>query len=154
VQHLTLPSNVVVRRLTSQDADTARALFTLMADVFGETHDTLSSDYVNRLLAHADFWALGALVGDRIVGGLTAHTLQMTTRERAEIFIYDIAVHADHQRRSVGSQLIRELQRMAGLAGIDTLFVPADNQDIHALDFYRSLGATGVPITMFEFRPL
>jgi aminoglycoside 3-N-acetyltransferase I len=31
------------------------------------------------------------------------------------------------------------------------VFVPADNGDTHALDFYRALGATASPVTMFVF---
>lgn len=37
--------------------------------------------------------------------------------------------------------------------GIDLVFVPADNVDIHALDFYRALGGVAAPVTIFEFGP-
>ena len=126
-------------------------MFALMAEVFDEDHTELSADYVDQLLARPDFWALGVYVGERIVGGLTAHTLPMTTSERAEIFLYDIAVHDDHQGQGLGRRLIDDLRARARAAGISTVFVPADRDDTHALDFYRALGASAAAVTMFEF---
>ena len=69
----------------------------------------------------------------------------------SEIFIYDIAVRADRQRQGVGRRLIGALREMAATQGIHDLFVPADDEDAHALEFYRALGATGSPVTFFAF---
>jgi aminoglycoside 3-N-acetyltransferase I len=122
-----------------------------MAQVFEEEHEPLSDEYVARLLAREELWILAATSGEEIVGGLTAHTLPMTRSESREIFIYDIAVHADHQRRGVGRLLMSHLTRIAGEAGIDDLFVPADDEDAHALEFYRALGGIASPVTFFTF---
>jgi len=43
------------------------------------------------------------------------------------------------------------LTRIAGDAGIHDLFVPADEDDAHALDFYRALGGVASPVTFFTF---
>jgi aminoglycoside 3-N-acetyltransferase I len=86
-----------------------------------------------------------------VVGGLIAHTLAMTTSERAEVFLYDVAVDGDHQRLGIGRRLVDTLRREAAAAGIDVLFVPADNDDTHALDFYQAMGGTPSPVTIFEF---
>jgi aminoglycoside 3-N-acetyltransferase I len=90
-------------------------------------------------------------LGEQIVGGLTAHTLPMTRSESREIFIYDIAVRADHQRRGVGRLLMSHLIRTASDAGIHDLFVPAEDEDVHALEFYRALGGAASPVTFFTF---
>jgi aminoglycoside 3-N-acetyltransferase I len=45
-----------------------------MAEVFGQGCESLSDDYVDRILAREDFWAIAACVDDLIVGGLNAHT--------------------------------------------------------------------------------
>ena len=37
--------------------------------------------------------------------------------------------------------------------GITEVFVAADNDDEHALDFYRAEGAVGSPVTIFSFSP-
>ena len=140
-----------VRRLAAGDRTLARTTFAAMAEVFEEPHAPLSDGYLDRLLLRDDFWALAALAGDEVVGGLTAHTLPMTRAETSEIFIYDIAVRAEHQRRGVGRQLMLALRDAAAARGIDELFVPADDADAHALDFYRALGGTASPVTFFTF---
>ena len=140
-----------VARFRSGDDAIAKTLFETMAAVFEEDAAQLSDAYLARLLAREEMWILAATHGDDVVGGLTAHTLPMTRAETREIFIYDVAVRADHQRRGVGRILISELTRLAGDAGIHELFVPADNEDSHALDFYRALGGVPQPVTFFTF---
>jgi aminoglycoside 3-N-acetyltransferase I len=139
------------RRLHTGDRDLARALFSLMADVFDEACEALSDDYIDGLLAREGLWAIAAFDGDQVIGGVTAHTLPMTRAETSELFIYDIAVRRDHQRRGVGRHLVGELRAAAAASGIRDLFVPADNDDLHALDFYRALGGTASPVTFFTF---
>jgi len=139
------------QRLTSGDRDMARALFALMAEVFGEECAHLSDSYMDSLLGRRDFWAVAALAGDELVGGVTAHTLPLTIRESSELFIYDIAVRADHQRQGVGRQLVAVLREAATVAGATAVFVAADNDDGHALDFYRALGGAPSAVTFFTF---
>jgi aminoglycoside 3-N-acetyltransferase I len=140
-------------RLQAGDRDLARALFSLMAAVFEEECGPLSDGYLDRLLAREEFWALAAFDGDQIMGGLTAHVLPMTSAETAELFIYDVAVRRDRQRSGVGRRLIADLRDRAAAVGIEVLFVPADNDDTHALDFYRALGGVASPVTFFTFDP-
>jgi aminoglycoside 3-N-acetyltransferase I len=139
------------RRLTFSDRELAKGLFAMMGEVFAEKCELLGDGYLDRLLAREDFWAIAAFVGDDIVGGITAHTLPMTRTESSEIFIYDIAVRPDQQRRGVGRRLITALRENAEAAGIKDMFVPADNDDVHALDFYRALGGVSSPVTFFTF---
>ncbi len=140
-----------MRRLSPADRELARALFLLMAEVFEEPGEPLGDAYLDRILSGPGFWAIAALDGEALVGGITAHTLPMTRTESSEIFIYDIAVRSDYQRRGVGRQLMTALRTAAAAAGIRDIFVPADNDDIHALDFYRALGGEPSPVTFFTF---
>jgi aminoglycoside 3-N-acetyltransferase I len=139
------------QRFKAIDVAQAKRLFALMTSVFGEERADLGDAHVQRVLSAEGFWAIAAFSGDDIIGGITAHTLPMTRSESFEIFVYDIAVHADHQRRGVGRCLIDELRVQAGAIGIHDLFVAADNEDTHALDFYRALGGAPAPVTMFTF---
>jgi aminoglycoside 3-N-acetyltransferase I len=129
----------------------AKELFAMMTQVFAEDCERLSDGYLDRLLSRADFWAIAAFVGDDIVGGVTAHTLPMTRTESSEVFIYDIAVRGDQQRKGIGRRLMTALREAAATVGIQHLFVPADNDDVHALDFYRALGGVPSPVTFFTF---
>ena len=138
-------------RLTRADLVLARELFLTMAAVFAEPCEPLDDDYLDRLLGRANFWAMAAFIGDDLAGGLTAHTLPMTTSPSSTIFIYDIAVRAEHQRQGVGRELIAVLRKAAIADGIRDVFVPADNDDTHALEFYRALGGAPTASTIFTF---
>lgn len=123
-----------------------------MAEVFDEECEDLGDGYLDRLLCREGFWAIAAFTDDdELIGGLTAHTLPMTRAEASEIFIYDIAVRSDQQRKGVGRLLMTELRREAANAGIQDVFVAADDDDVHALDFYRALGGVPSPVTFFTF---
>lgn len=145
-----------MQRLAPGDRDLARRLFAAVAAVFAEDDASLAAEplgdrYLDRLLGREDFWAFAALAGDEVVGGLTAHTLPMTRAESAEVFIYDVAVRAEYRRRGVGRRLVEALRAAAGEAGIEVVFVPADDEDAHALDFYRALGGAPAVVTIFTF---
>jgi aminoglycoside 3-N-acetyltransferase I len=140
-----------VERLGAGDRELARQTFALMAAVFGTAHASLSDDYLDLLLARSEFWAFAALSDGVVVGGLTAHTLPMTTFEGAEVFLYDIAVHPDYQRRGFGQRLVETLRSEAAAQNISMVFVPAEDEDTHALDFYRAIGGVATKVTIFEF---
>jgi aminoglycoside 3-N-acetyltransferase I len=140
-----------VERLTVADVERAQVLFATMAAVFEIDSEPLSDDYLARILVREEFWALAASVDGRIVGGLTAHTLPLTRAEVSEVFIYDIAVISDYQRQGIGRQLVATLRAEATAFGITVVFVPADNEDAHALDFYQALGGVATPVTIFTF---
>jgi aminoglycoside 3-N-acetyltransferase I len=145
-------SELEVRRLVRGDTAAAVVLFEMMAQVFEEDSEPLSEDYLEDLLGREDFWALAAFVGPDIVAGLTAHTLPMTRSPTSEMFIYDLAVRQDHRRQGIASRLVSELRAAAAIAGIHEIFVPANNEDVHALDFYLAMGATASPVTFFTFK--
>jgi aminoglycoside 3-N-acetyltransferase I len=140
-----------VRRLGPEDRELARATFALMASVFGEEHTPLSDAYLDRLLRHRDLWAYMASCDGAVIAGMTAYTLMMTAFEGAEIFLYDIAVSPAHQRRGVGRALIDTLRRDATAHGVSAIFVPAEDEDGGAIEFYSALGGRPSKVTFFEF---
>lgn len=143
--------SVDVRRLTAADTALARQVFLTMAAVFEDDGAPLPDAYLATLLARPGFWAFAAVDGDAVIGGLTAHTLPMTRSESAEVFIYDLAVVPDRQRQGVGRRLVAALREAAAVDGIRVAFVPADDEDTHALEFYRALGGVPAPVTIFTF---
>ncbi|MBM0103350.1 GNAT family N-acetyltransferase [Steroidobacter sp. S1-65] len=144
-------NQIRIVRLTAADPELARRMFELMAHVFDEPSEPLSDMYLSKLLRRPDFWALAAFSDGELIAGLTAHTLPMTRSESSEIMVYDIAVHPARRRQDVGRQLISSLRSAASAAGIEDIFVPADNNDIQALDFYRALGGSPLAVTHFTF---
>lgn len=140
-----------IQRLGPADAELAQRVFTLMNEVFEAEGEPLPPAYINELLARRDFFAMAALMGDEPVGGLTAHALPMTRQALHELFIYDIAVRNEHQRKGIGRALVESVRREAAASGIAVTFVPADNDDVHALEFYRALGGAPAAVTIFTF---
>jgi aminoglycoside 3-N-acetyltransferase I len=153
LSRVTESDDVQVRRLGPRDRELARVTFDLLADVFGDKHDRLSDAYLDELLRRPRFLVFAATDGGRAVGGLTAHLLPMTTCEGAEVFIYDVAVVDDHQRRGVGRHLLGAVRDEASRLGISSVFVLTDNGDAGALAFYRALGGVASDVTLFEFDP-
>jgi len=139
------------RRLEPGDENLARATFAMMASVFDEGAADLGAAYAATLLARPEFWAMVALDGEEVVGGLTAHALPMTRSAEAELFIYDLAVRADRQRRGIGRALVLGTLDLAKAKGLRVAFVPAHDEDAHAIAFYRAIGARASPVTFFTF---
>lgn len=83
---------------------------------------------------------------------LTTRFLADTSERKRELFIYDLAVVAEYQRKGMGRRLVAALRADAAQQGVDEAFVPADEEDTHALDFYRAIGATAAPVVMFTLR--
>jgi aminoglycoside 3-N-acetyltransferase I len=138
-------------RLTAADRVLAKKLFAMMQDIFGEPYLPLGGNYLDELLRREDFWAIAVLAGDEIVGGLTAHTLPMTRSEAAEVFIYDIAVHAEHRRAGVGRLLMSTLREVTHAAGVRDRFVSVDAADDEAIAFYRAVGGAQADVMHFTF---
>jgi aminoglycoside 3-N-acetyltransferase I len=114
------------KRLQLGDRAVAAKLFALMTEVFDEQAPApLSEAYLDQLLTRPDFWALAAFVDDELVGGITAHVLPMTRNESSELFIYDLAVKASHQRQGIGRELVAALRTGGAAAGVGDVFVPA-----------------------------
>jgi aminoglycoside 3-N-acetyltransferase I len=153
LSRVTEPDDVQVRRLGPRDRELARVTFDLLADVFGEERDRLSDAYLDELLGRPSLLVFVATVGGRAVGGLTAHVLPMTAYESAELFVYDVAVVADYQRRGVGRRLLGGVRDEASRLGTSSVFVLADNEDAGALAFYRTLGGVASGVTLFGFDP-
>lgn len=144
-------------RLRPGDEALARETFATMSEVFAEDGEDaseaarLDDAYLSRLLTRDSFFALAAIEGDEVAGGVTGHALPMTRSATTELFLYDLAVRTDRQRRGIGRALVTALLELARAEGIDVAFVPADDEDEHALEFYRALGAVGSPVTLFVF---
>ncbi|APR83172.1 Hypothetical protein A7982_08521 [Minicystis rosea] len=145
------PREHQTRRLTSGDEALGRRLFLMMAEVFEEEAEPLDDDYLSSLLSRSDFWAFAVVVHGETVGGLTAHTLPMTRARQSEVLIYDIAVREEFRRQGLGRELVEALRAAAREVGITDVFVAADDEDTHALDFYRALGGVAAPVTFFSF---
>ena len=99
-----------------------------------------SDAYLDKLLSRDTFIALVALQGDDVVGGIAAYELHKFEQERSEIYIYDLAVSAEHRRLGIATALIEELRVIAKAHGAYVVYVQADYVDPPAIALYTKLG--------------
>ncbi|MDF2812666.1 MAG: family aminoglycoside 3-N-acetyltransferase, partial [Microvirga sp.] len=60
---------------------------------------------------------------------------------RRELYIYDLAVSAEHRRQRVATTLIEHLREIAARRGAWVVYVQADYGDDPAIALYEKLGA-------------
>lgn len=109
------------------------------------------SAYLQRVLAQDTFWVFVAVVDDKVVGGLTAYVLPQYYTQRPLVYLYDLAVSHDYQRRGIGSQLVAGLNNYCRSLGIDEVFVQADGDDVEAINFYRATGGLAEQVVHFTY---
>ena len=139
-----MSADVAIARLTPDDLPLCRALNAMFGEAF-EDPDAYASTppddaWLQALLARDGVFALVALAGGEVIGGLTAYELVKFEQARAEIYIYDLAVAEAHRRRGVATALIRRLQEIAAARGAWVIFVQADHGDDPAIALYTKLG--------------
>jgi aminoglycoside 3-N-acetyltransferase I len=126
------------------------ALMDDLLHLFGTTFDEMetytankpSAAYLQRLLGGDMLIALVALKAGMVVGELAAYELPKFEQERSEIYIYDLAVAANHRREGVATALITALRTIAAQRGAYVIFVQADTtpEDEPAIALYSKLG--------------
>ncbi|MEO6454321.1 MAG: GNAT family N-acetyltransferase [Ginsengibacter sp.] len=141
-----------VKRLGKHDAKIFHKLIRLFQEVFEEkAFLNVGESYLARLLEKNDFIVYVIISGSEIVGGLTAYELATYYSEDSEIFIYDIAIKVEFQRQGLGKHLISSLKKHCAQKGIKEMFVAADEEDEHAIDFYHSTGGDAAKVIHFNY---
>jgi aminoglycoside 3-N-acetyltransferase I len=134
------------QQLTGADVKTFKELLRVFGEAFEDIstyQDAVPSDgYLQSFLSKPHVIALVALDEKSVVGGLVAYELEKFEQDRREIYIYDLAVAADHRRKGIATRLIRELQRIGKERKAYVIFVQADKEksDEPAIKLYESLG--------------
>lgn len=130
--------------------------FSKLVLLFNKEFESPDSNYVNdknirSLIAKPDFICFVAFIGDEVVGGLTGYELLMYDQEGSSMYLYDLAVDKNYQRRGIGSNLVGELMDYCRSKDIKDLFVQADVEDQHAVEFYNKIGGDDSETVQFSF---
>lgn len=137
-------SSVKICRLGPADIQLLRKLNALFGAAFedSETYgaEPPSDAYLEGLLAKEHVFALAALAGEDVLGGLVAYELYKFERARSEIYIYDLAVGIKHRRQGIATALIEYLREIAAQRGAWVVYVQADYGDDPAIALYEKLG--------------
>ncbi len=135
-----------VHQLTPGDVALMASVCTMFGEAFNDmdmyTSKRPSAAYLRSLLARDTFFALAALDGEKVAGGLVAYEMIKFEQERSEIYIYDLAVAAPYRRQGIATALIEALQAIAAKRGAYVIFVQADTaeEDQSAIALYEKLG--------------
>lgn len=141
-----------VRRLTTDDIVAFKQLVELFCDVFEMQKDGIAESRLQQLLADPNFVAFAALDNGTVCGGLTGYIMPMYYHTQSELYLYDMAVAITHQRQGIGRQLIAALKAFCSANGINTMFVEAHAEDLHAVEFYRNTGGVAEQAVHFNYR--
>lgn len=142
-----------VARLQPHHTSDFAQLIALFEDVFEmPAYERPTLAHLEKLLAQPDFFVLAAYVNDQLVGGLTAYVWDQYYSDKKLAYVYDLAVLPMYQRKGVGRLLMAEIQHRCREAGFAEVFVQAEQEDTHALDFYRATGGVEQAVSHFSYR--
>lgn len=140
-----------IQRLQPGQVSEFRELVQVLNTVFESGPHIADDDHLLDLLADDKFIALAAFEDEMLVGGLTAYQFKAYNGNYSELYIYDIAVRRDQQRKGIGITLIETLKEYGMSHGVKTIFVEAHREDQHALDFYRRTNASAEDVVHFNY---
>jgi ribosomal protein S18 acetylase RimI-like enzyme len=144
--------SVVVKRLEPTDFNKFQALILIFEEVFEMKDFRMPSEqYLQALLTKDSFFVLVALLDEQVVGGLTAYTLQQYYSERPLVYIYDLAVTSRYQRQGIGKMLVDGITAYCKGIGVEEVFVQADQEDQHAIEFYQATGGIAEQVVHFNY---
>ncbi len=144
---------VEIKKLSAINTLEFGQLLNVFEDVFQmEKFPRPSLAYLQQLLIRDDFFVFVALDDQQeVVGGLTAYKLAPYYATRPLVYIFDLAVRTDCQRRGIGRKLITAVLAFSKEAGMEEVFVQADRVDQYALDFYRKTTAVEEDVVHFYY---
>ena len=139
------------KKLNKEDVSLFMELIKLMETVFGTDPAVINEPYLKKLLAQRNFISIVAIENDKVLGGLTGYILNMYDSGKSEVYLYDIAVKKEYQRKGMGNKLITALHKYCEKRRIGVIFVEALEEDKQAVKFYRKEGGEEQKVIHFNF---
>ncbi len=144
--------DIEIKQLLTDDISLFTDLIYLFEHVFEmENFQIPSQKHLQSVLDNKDFFAIVAIKDNRVVGGLTVYILHQYYYEKPLAYIYDLAVSIQLQRQGIGKRLIDFTNTLCKEKGYEEVFVQAEKEDEHAVDFYRSTNAAEKDVSHFYY---
>lgn len=131
--------NPEIKKLSDKDVSEFSELVQVFETVFEwETPTLPTQTHLQKVLSNSQFIAFVANVNDQVIGGLTAHILDRYDLDKPSAYVYDLAVLSKYQRMGIGKKLMSALTDYCSKKGFADVFVQAETEDVHAVNFYRT----------------
>ena len=143
---------VDIKKLSPSDTEDLKELLLLFRDVFEWPAFSVPPEaHLRKVLSAPQQLVFTAWRQGVLVGGLTAYVLPEFETESSLVYIYDLAVDTQHQRKGIGTQLIAAVKDYCKREGFIELFVQADEADDYAVEFYRKTGGEELKVAQFSY---
>lgn len=149
---MTSTNKFSIRQLTSQDINLFQELIFVFENVFEMQNFSIpNKKHLQKLLDNPDFISFVALLENKVIGGLTAYILTSYFVESSDVYILDLAIKTEFQRKGVGKKLMEMTIAHCKNQNMNVMFVQADEIDQHAISFYHSLGGISEKAINFDY---
>ncbi|UKN02955.1 GNAT family N-acetyltransferase [Paracrocinitomix mangrovi] len=143
---------MIVERIKPDEIEKFIELREIFIEVFKSDAPALNEQQYAQLRDNRNFVVVGATVGFELVGGLTAYLVPNYYKGGLDLFIYDIAVKTEHQRKGVGIELLKFTKNFCLEHGIKEMYVAAEDNDEQALSYYRKTDAEEIGARFFIYK--
>ncbi len=144
--------DIKIERLTHNDIHKFTELIRVFEDVFEMKNFKMPDEhYLQQLLAKDSFFVFVATIEDKVVGGLTSYIMPQYYSTLPLVYIFDLAVKTEYQRKGIGKMLIAANNNYCQEIGAEIVMVQADEADDHAIEFYQSTGGIAEKVIHFDY---
>ncbi len=144
------------QKLTKQDLPLLKELLKIFEEVFEMEDFVLPNDtHLQSLLENESMIFFVAILVEneeiKVLGGLRGYILPSVYYASSEMYLYDLGVNPKFQRQGIGTELMEKLKEYSKNLGYKELFVQADIEDQHAIDFYKKTGGQTADVIHFSY---
>jgi ribosomal protein S18 acetylase RimI-like enzyme len=144
---------VKIEKLKVGDIDKFTGLIRVFEDVFEMKNFSMPErTYLQKLLESEGFFVFVATLENTVIGGLTAYIMHQYYSKSPLVYVFDLAVKTQLQRKGIGKMLIEANNKYCKSMGAEVVMVQADEVDDYAIKFYRSTGARGERVVHFDYQ--
>ncbi len=145
-------SSITYTSLGTTDIQSLTELINIYVEVFDtENFSMPDTKYLQNLLERDFTIFCVARLNNVVIGGLTAYILPSVYYSSSQVYIYDLAITQNMQRQGVGKGIISFLKKYCKDNGYGEIYVQAELEDQHAIEFYKATGGHPEKVIHFSY---